>query len=221
MNTSSRAALRVRAGRGNACAGLWVRSRTSSRRLLLPTVAHVLFGADGRLREPMRVGSADAHLVASVPLSRRTRFSADAALLAVPDDAAEAFFFPSAGHLNRFCHGLRVMRVGAGGDTITGILVRAGWSGVLRYSFGPRDLIDQWVVDTDRQGRGSQRVAATAARYGPRRRVSRWGCRWAFCAMIRTSCFSRRSRPSARFSMSRQPRDRAGSPDSHRQHGPP
>lgn len=148
---------RVSAGRGIASAGLWVRPRADPAQLRLVTVAHACFGRHRQRRGPVRVAGHAARLEAVVALTEAGPFPADAALLAPPPEWSREAFAPLAGHLNRFCPNLPVIRPSAGRRPIYGRLVAQGWSGTLAYTFGPRRLVRQWLVAIEAGGDPSQR----------------------------------------------------------------
>lgn len=142
--------MKVTAGSGSASAGIWLRARSNPDSLLLPTVAHILFGRNHSLRLPVRVNGIKVDVVAAVPLVQERSFFADAALLAMPPEPASASFFPARGHLNRFCKGLVVRCVRRSGAEIRGRLVEDGWSSRVAYSFGSRCISRQWLVRVER-----------------------------------------------------------------------
>lgn len=151
------AVFRVTAGHAKACAGIWVRTRSNPRGILLPTVAHVLFNKIGSQRASVCVDGVEAKIVAAVPIGRNSQLSADAALLALPPETTRAAFFPGAGHLNRFYAGIPLLGLTRSGRIVEGRLVCEGWSGRLAYSFGGRRLERQWLVLTET---GENRIRA-------------------------------------------------------------
>jgi hypothetical protein len=114
--------------------------------LRLVTVAHVLFGSDGRPRAPVRVAAMDAEVAAVAPVARSNNLPADAALLSPRPETADCGFFAAAGHLNRFCPELEAWRFLRSGDVVRGRLAGEDWSGRLAYHFGSRRLVGQWLI---------------------------------------------------------------------------
>jgi len=145
-------ALRVTAGAGRACASVWVRPRAEPSALRMVTVAHVLFGRDGRPRAPVRVSAMEAEVVAVAPVVRSDNLPADAALLSLRRETANGSFCAADGHLNRFCPTLPVWRLSQSGERVSGLLAGEGWSGRLAYHFGARRLVGQWLIRLDAGG---------------------------------------------------------------------
>jgi hypothetical protein len=142
----------VLAGRSRGATGGWVRPLDAPGRILVPTVAHILYDRSGRLCRQVRLGGAavPVHAVVQLPSLRSAR--ADAALIA-PDPAwAEAHLRPARGHLNSFVQDLAVRcRLPEGGEA-RGRLARAGWAGRMNYGFGTRWISGQWIVAVEHTG---------------------------------------------------------------------
>lgn len=142
----------VTAGRTRGASGGWVRPLGAPGRVLVPTVAHILYDSAGRLRSEVRLGDSTARVHAVVELPRRRSSAADAALIEPDAGWAGPRFEPARGHLNAFVPGLRVRCRLPEGSTMTGRLARAGWSGRMAYNFGARRVTGQWIVSADHRG---------------------------------------------------------------------
>jgi hypothetical protein len=141
---------RVGAGRSRGLAGGWLRLCGAPQRLMVPTVAHLLYDRAGRLHPRVLLDGERVRVHAVVPLPELQRASADAALLE-PDPAwCEGRLEPAPGHLNQFVPGLRVACALADGGIARGRLVRDNWAGRMAYRFGTRWVTGQWIVAVDR-----------------------------------------------------------------------
>ena len=148
-NAATTPILRVKAGAGSASAGVWLRLRAKTNHLLLPTVAHILYARNHHLRNPVYVNGIKATIRSTIPLPESGSFTADAALLGIPENYSNNLFFPAKGHLNRFYKGIGVRRSGHNGKLIYGQLTKERWAGQIAYHFGKRRLANQWIVRTD------------------------------------------------------------------------
>lgn len=142
--------LTVAAGGSRGASGGWVRPLAEAGRVMVPTVAHILYDRAGRLRPEVRIGGAPARVHALVRLPGLHSARADAALIEPDPVWAASRVEPAPGHLSDFVPGFAVRCRLPGGGVLAGRLLISGWAGRMNYSFGPRRVTGQWIVAVER-----------------------------------------------------------------------
>lgn len=139
------------AGRTRGVTGGWVRLKSAPEKVLIATVAHILFDSQGRLRSEVKLGAHRARVHSVVELPSHRSVTADAALIEPGPAWVQDTFAPAPGHLNSFVRDLQVRCQLPDGATMFGKLLRAGWAGRMSYTFGTRWVTGQWIVVVDHQ----------------------------------------------------------------------
>ncbi|WP_317054707.1 hypothetical protein [Roseovarius rhodophyticola] len=143
--------LTITASGNRGASGGWVRPMDEAHRILVPTVAHILYDRSGRLRSRVRIAGMSARVHALVRLPSLSNARADAALVEPDRDWAAPRVASSRGHLNEFIAGLAVQCCLPDGGHLSGRMLSSDWAGRMRYSFGTRNVFRQWIIAVDRK----------------------------------------------------------------------